>query len=96
MTEYLSALQGIYFFLTLSFLFIIIGRAVDAVHFKLAIKLRKYLIYGISTVIGWFLLDAGTLAGGKGSTVLDVTVDPPVVLREGTIPARAIQELLDG
>jgi L-threonylcarbamoyladenylate synthase len=42
------------------------------------------------------VLDAGTLAGGTGSTVLDVTVDPPAVLREGTIRKYEIQALLDG
>jgi L-threonylcarbamoyladenylate synthase len=31
------------------------------------------------------LVDGGKTAGGKGSTVLDVTVDPPVILREGMV-----------
>lgn len=31
------------------------------------------------------ILDAGALEGGKGSTVVDVTVDPPLILREGVI-----------
>ena len=31
------------------------------------------------------VLDAGRLAGGKGSTVVDVTVAPPKILREGLI-----------
>ena len=31
------------------------------------------------------VLDAGKLAGGKGSTVVDVTVAPPKILREGII-----------
>jgi L-threonylcarbamoyladenylate synthase len=31
------------------------------------------------------ILDGGKTAGGKGSTVLDVTTDPPVVLREGIV-----------
>jgi L-threonylcarbamoyladenylate synthase len=31
------------------------------------------------------ILDGGITFGGKGSTVLDVTVDPPVVLREGMV-----------
>ncbi|MFP4531942.1 MAG: L-threonylcarbamoyladenylate synthase [Desulfobacterales bacterium] len=31
------------------------------------------------------ILDAGPLAGGAGSTVVDVTADPPVVLREGGV-----------
>lgn len=32
------------------------------------------------------ILDAGPLEGGVGSTILDVTRDPPVILREGAIP----------
>jgi L-threonylcarbamoyladenylate synthase len=31
------------------------------------------------------ILDGGKTAGGKGSTVLDVTVAPPVILREGMV-----------
>jgi L-threonylcarbamoyladenylate synthase len=32
------------------------------------------------------VLDAGTLAGGKGSTVVDVTGKQPVILRKGVAP----------
>lgn len=38
------------------------------------------------------VLDAGPLAGGPGSTVVDVTGDSPVVLREGFVPAKAIMK----
>jgi L-threonylcarbamoyladenylate synthase len=31
------------------------------------------------------ILDGGETTGGKGSTILDVTVDPPVIMREGMI-----------
>ncbi len=31
------------------------------------------------------VLDAGKLAGGKGSSVVDVTQDPPKILREGAV-----------
>jgi L-threonylcarbamoyladenylate synthase len=31
------------------------------------------------------VLDAGPLMGGMGSTVVDVTVDPPRIIREGTV-----------
>ena len=31
------------------------------------------------------ILDGGKTPGGRGSTVLDVTVDPPVVLRQGMV-----------
>ena len=36
------------------------------------------------------ILDAGPLKGGIGSTVVDVTVDPPKILREGAISAKDI------
>jgi len=31
------------------------------------------------------ILDGGETPGGKGSTVLDVTLDPPLILREGMV-----------
>ena len=40
------------------------------------------------------VLDAGCLAGGKGSTVVDVTVEPPIILREGVVAAERIGALL--
>lgn len=40
------------------------------------------------------ILDAGPLAGGRGSTVVDVTVDPPVIIREGTVQAKNIFNLI--
>jgi L-threonylcarbamoyladenylate synthase len=36
------------------------------------------------------VLDCGMLMGGAGSTIVDATVVPPVVLREGSLPAREI------
>lgn len=36
------------------------------------------------------ILDAGPLAGGPGSTVVDVTGDRPVILREGAVPAASL------
>ncbi|MBW2489751.1 MAG: threonylcarbamoyl-AMP synthase [Deltaproteobacteria bacterium] len=36
------------------------------------------------------ILDAGPLKGGTGSTVVDVTIDPPKILRDGAIPAKDI------
>jgi L-threonylcarbamoyladenylate synthase len=36
------------------------------------------------------LLDAGTLKGGTGSTVVDVTEDPPKILREGEVAEKEI------
>ena len=43
-----------------------------------------------------FILDAGTLLGGLGSTVVDVTVDPPRVLREGQVTAKDILDRVAG
>jgi L-threonylcarbamoyladenylate synthase len=36
------------------------------------------------------VLDGGETQGGKGSTVLDVTVDPPLILREGMVRRDAL------
>ena len=36
------------------------------------------------------ILDVGTLKGGIGSTVVDVTADIPIILREGIVPAKDI------
>ncbi|NQT69795.1 MAG: threonylcarbamoyl-AMP synthase [Desulfobacteraceae bacterium] len=41
------------------------------------------------------MLDAGPLEGGTGSTVIDVTVDVPKILREGAVPAKDIFAILD-
>jgi L-threonylcarbamoyladenylate synthase len=40
------------------------------------------------------VIDGGLSPGGKGSTILDVTLDPPVILREGAIPTQRIREKL--
>ena len=42
------------------------------------------------------VVDAGRLGGGKGSTVVDVTADPPKIHREGGIDAAKIQTVLKG
>jgi L-threonylcarbamoyladenylate synthase len=42
------------------------------------------------------ILDAGTLRGGTGSTVVDVTVDPPRILREGQVTANDILSRITG
>ncbi|MEA1971001.1 MAG: L-threonylcarbamoyladenylate synthase [Thermodesulfobacteriota bacterium] len=36
------------------------------------------------------VIDGGRTPGGAGSTIVDTTVDPPVVIREGVIPSSAI------
>ncbi len=40
------------------------------------------------------VIDAGALAGGVGSTVIDVTLNPPAVLREGAVPSKKILDFL--
>jgi L-threonylcarbamoyladenylate synthase len=39
------------------------------------------------------ILDGGRTAGGKGSTIMDVTVNPPEIIREGMISREQIQEV---
>ena len=46
------------FLVPVSFL---IGKSIDAIHFKKAFYLRNYFMYGVSTLLLWFILDAGTL-----------------------------------
>ena len=41
-----------------------------------------------------FVLDGGETEGGKGSTVMDITVDPPVVLREGMVTREQLEAYL--
>lgn len=40
------------------------------------------------------VIDGGVTPGGKGSTLLDITADPPICLREGAITRLNIQEAL--
>jgi L-threonylcarbamoyladenylate synthase len=40
------------------------------------------------------ILDGGTLKGGVGSTVVDITEDPPRILREGQVTAEEIRSCL--
>lgn len=53
--------------------------------------LPEQILDGIDMV-----LDAGLLQGGQGSTVVDVTTDPPTLLREGAISMARITEILPG
>jgi len=41
------------------------------------------------------VIDGGRTAGGLGSTIVDVTADPPVLLRAGVIPPSLIQHRLE-
>jgi len=40
------------------------------------------------------VIDGGPTPGGSGSTILDVTVSPPQILREGAIPGGLIRDAL--
>ena len=40
------------------------------------------------------VIDGGPTPGSKGTTILDVTVHPPVILREGIIPISLIQDTI--
>jgi L-threonylcarbamoyladenylate synthase len=42
------------------------------------------------------VIDGGTTTGGLGSTVLDATVSPPLVRREGVVSRREIVDALGG
>jgi len=42
-----------------------------------------------------FILDGGETEGGKGSTVLDITVDPPTILREGRVTRERLETYLE-
>jgi len=42
------------------------------------------------------LLDGGKTPGGLGSTVLDMTTTPPVIIRQGAVPMAAILAILNG
>ena len=41
------------------------------------------------------IVDWGMTHGGKASTIIDVTCDPPVILREGAISRKAIKRHID-
>jgi L-threonylcarbamoyladenylate synthase len=40
------------------------------------------------------ILDGGSTRGGSASTVLDMTVDPPRLVRSGAVPIAAIEQVL--
>ena len=58
----ISSLQETFFvFLFLVPVSFLIGKSIDSIHFKKAFYLRNYFMYGVSTLLLWFILDAGTL-----------------------------------
>jgi L-threonylcarbamoyladenylate synthase len=53
----------------------------------------EHVVHGLSRRID-MLLDAGPTSGGLESTVLDLTVDPPKLLRPGLVTVSEIEEVL--
>jgi L-threonylcarbamoyladenylate synthase len=41
------------------------------------------------------IVDLGSTPGTAGSTIIDITCDPPVILREGTISRKTIEKYID-
>jgi L-threonylcarbamoyladenylate synthase len=54
-----------------------------------AAEVKKQLASGVD-----FIIEGGPCPGGLESTILDITVDPPVILRKGAIAARELSSLL--
>ena len=53
----------------------------------------KEVLQNLGEVVD-LILDGGETAGGKGSTVLDVSVDPPVLVREGMVGREQIRKCI--
>ena len=66
-----------------------LGHPVTATSANLSGKLEctsaDEVIQGIGSQID-AVMDGGKTPGGSGSTIIDVTTDPPVIVREGIIP----------
>jgi L-threonylcarbamoyladenylate synthase len=41
------------------------------------------------------IIDLGDTPGAKGSTIIDVTCDPPIILREGAISRKTIEKCIN-
>ncbi len=53
--------RSTYLFIVLAALSVVVGRCIDVVHLRKAFLLRKYLLMGVSIILLWWILDAGTL-----------------------------------
>jgi len=40
------------------------------------------------------IIDGGQTPGGLGSTIVDVTIDPPIIIRKGVLPSSLILDIL--
>ena len=60
----------------------------------------RHVVWSGQVFMGYFgqdidlIIDGGETAGGTGSTILDVTVEPPRILRDGMIPRRALKIII--
>ncbi len=53
--------QTTYLFIVLGAIAVVIGRGIDAIHFRRAFLLRKYFLTAVSVILLWLILDAGTM-----------------------------------
>jgi L-threonylcarbamoyladenylate synthase len=73
------------------------GRPVTATSANISGEPGSGDIHGISPKVSGaveFILDAGKLQPGTGSTILDITCDPPVIIRQGAVCMEKIREVL--
>ena len=42
------------------------------------------------------IVDSGKIPASKGSTIVDLTLDPPQILREGDVDSKTLKEFIDG
>lgn len=49
----------------------VVGRSIDALHFKKAFYLRKYFLYAVSALVLWFIIDSGrqVIAGAEQADI---------------------------
>ncbi|MCX6798685.1 MAG: DUF373 family protein [Candidatus Diapherotrites archaeon] len=53
--------QSTYLFIALAALSTVVGKCIDAVHFRRAFQLRRYVLTGVSALLFWWIVDAATL-----------------------------------
>lgn len=42
------------------------------------------------------IVDSGKIPASKGSTIIDLTLDPPQILRDGDVDSKTLKEFIDG
>ncbi|MDO8538259.1 MAG: DUF373 family protein, partial [archaeon] len=53
-----SAFSDFVFFVMLTAIAFTIGKIIDSFHLRKAYRIRKYILYGIFAIMGWFMLDS--------------------------------------